>query len=124
MKSNNENKSIFKQLSVENGGLIASGRSKVEKNKILISNRKSFSRASGSKNILNAEPENLNKILNPFKEDPKKLKFQSLRGIPEQSYCLFGEICIENWAKIPDIILNRINVSKIRNAKIRNAKIK
>jgi hypothetical protein len=93
---------------VASGGMKVGGKARSEKLKYFTSNRNSFSRASVTPNILNAEPENPNKLIDPVGAITPEIGPQSLRGIPEQSYCIFEEACVDDWPKLPKVVLKRL----------------
>lgn len=90
------------------GGIRVIGKSRSENLRPLFSNRSSFSRAMGTPNVLNAEPVNPNKLIDPVGAVSPELEPQSLRGIPQPSYCEFEDACVDNWPKIPKVVLRRL----------------
>jgi|688.fasta_scaffold67397_5 hypothetical protein len=93
---------------IGSGGVFARGQARSENLRPLFSNRSSFSRASGTPNIINTIPENLNKLIDFVGTESPELPEQSLRGLPPQSYCIFEENCVDGYPKIPTVILKRL----------------
>ena len=111
---------------IASGGIRVIGKARSENLRPLFSNRSSFSRAMATPNILNAEPVNPNKLIDPVGAVSPELKPQSLRGIPQPSYCEFEDACVDNWPKIPKVVLRRLGKyapKKKADSKLRDLQI-